>query len=149
MKETIDAAEVVNADKFTQNAVDVQQCTDSGSRGTGAETSDDAENADERSARTDADHGTPVPVSAFDADLEIPSKKVSVHLRGEKYLKYKSMMDTLLFYKGTNAGTKDDIILTAAIDHVVAVARIESQKSMDAKGTPFISAGVLLASLKR
>ena len=87
------------------------------------------------------------PVDSLTVELELPSKKLSITLTGTHYLDYKNMLDTLLFPKGTTAGTKDEIILSAAIEHIVALAKKASQNSVTEKGTPFISAGALLAKL--
>ena len=87
------------------------------------------------------------PVDSLTVELELPSKKLSITLTGTHYLDYKNMLDTLLFPKGTTAGTKDEIILNAAIEHIVVLAKKASQNSVTEKGTPFISAGALLAKL--
>lgn len=87
------------------------------------------------------------PVDSLTVELELPSKKLSITLTGTHYLDYKNMLDTLLFPKGTTAGMKDEIILSAAIEHIVALAKKASQNSVTEKGTPFISAGALLAKL--
>lgn len=88
-----------------------------------------------------------IPVDSLGAELELPSKKLSTNLTGTHYLDYKNMMDTLLFPKGTTIGVKDEIILNAAVEHIVGLAKKESKKSIIEKGTPFISAGALLAKL--
>jgi hypothetical protein len=87
------------------------------------------------------------PIDSLNVELELPSKKLSTNLTGTHYLDYKNMQDTLLFPKGTTIGVKDEIILGAAVDYIVALAKKESQKSIAEKGTPFISAGALLAKL--
>ncbi len=88
-----------------------------------------------------------IPVNSLSVELELPSKKLSTNLTGTHYLDYKNMMDTLLFPKGTTIGVKDEIILNAAVEYIVGLAKKESQKSIIEKGTPFISAGALLAKL--
>lgn len=87
------------------------------------------------------------PVTQTSEELEVPSKKVSITLNGEQYLRYKNMMDTLLFPKKTNASTKDEIILGSAIEYMINLSRAESRKSVDCKGTPFIAVSELLAKM--
>ena len=94
-----------------------------------------------------SDTSKEIPVDSLNVELELPSKKLSTTLTGVHYLDYKNMLDTLLFPKGTTSGTKDEIILNAAIEHIVALAKKASQNSVSEKGTPFISAGALLAKL--
>lgn len=135
---------------FESKATDQIEVPHTSATETSAKTTDSqdySENSDLAGNNAPPFGGYAVPISTSLDDLEVPSKKVSLHLTGEQYLKYKNMMDTLLFPKKTGANAKDEILLGAAVDYLIQIAHRESQKSMDTKGTPFISAGALLANL--